>query len=37
MKTLIPLAFVLVAIQGVAIILDAWVALRQSRSPDARD
>ena len=30
MKTMIPLAFSLIAIQGVAIVLDAWVRLRQS-------
>jgi TRAP-type mannitol/chloroaromatic compound transport system permease small subunit len=29
MKTMIPLAFVLVGVQGVATILDAWVELRQ--------
>jgi TRAP-type mannitol/chloroaromatic compound transport system permease small subunit len=33
LKTAIPLAFVLVAIQGVAIVLDAWYALRSPDSP----
>lgn len=36
MKTMIPLAFSFVAIQGVAGMLDAWVQLRQPRTSGGR-
>jgi TRAP-type mannitol/chloroaromatic compound transport system permease small subunit len=37
LKTVIPLAFVLIAIQGIAIILDAYMVLRRRRPTDGHD